>query len=71
MPRPPVAEWLRPKCPPIPLLQQPPSTTKPLPQLKERERSLPVPSGRIATAGMRFQCCFSTMFNTHPMEPWR
>ena len=46
------------------------STTKPLPQFSDRDKSFPVPSGRIATAGIRFHLYFSIMFSTQPTDPF-
>ena len=45
-------------------------TTYPLPQLRDRAKSLPVPKGRMPTAGSRFHCCFSINEMTQPMLPF-
>ena len=46
-----------------------PPTLNPLPQWRERARSLPVPRGNTATAGTRRHLCSAIKFRTQPTEP--
>lgn len=47
-----------------------PPTLNPLPQWRERAKSLPVPRGNTATAGTRRHLCSAIKFRTQPTEPW-
>ena len=46
-----------------------PPTLNPLPQWRERAKSLPVPRGNTATAGTRRHLCSAMRFSTQPTEP--
>ena len=63
------AESSRPKYRPFSHPRIFPPTLNPLPQWRERAKSLPVPRGNTATAGTRRHLCSAMRFSTQPTEP--